>query len=140
MPINLLGFRSNRIVANTAKNLYKEINIYDNMLNFFINIGFTSPYCKRRFWKLRISTSKRRKMFLEQIVTKLDTPRKGKHVLSLYGMIYISKRDDAVVRATIKYLLETLDANFVNDFYNELEYYNPNDSIFLPRKNYKKSK
>ena len=42
------GFSSNEVVANTAKNLYKDINIYDNILNFF-NIGFTSPVAKDGF-------------------------------------------------------------------------------------------
>ena len=42
------GFSNNEVVANTAKNLYKEIDIYNNTLNFF-NIGFTSPIARDGF-------------------------------------------------------------------------------------------
>ena len=36
------GFNDNELIASTAKNQFKEVNIYDNTLNFF-NIGFPSP-------------------------------------------------------------------------------------------------
>ena len=44
------------------------------------------------------------------------------------------KENYAVVRATLK-SSKNLNVNFVNNFYNELDFDNPNDSIFLP-KNY----
>ena len=50
-------------------------------------------------------------------------------------MLYISKENYAVVRATLK-SSKNLNVNFVNNFYNELDFDNPNDSIFLPKKNY----
>ena len=50
-------------------------------------------------------------------------------------MVYISKENYAVVRATLK-SSRNLNVNFVNNFYNELDFDNPNDSIFLPKKNY----
>jgi hypothetical protein len=127
------GFSSNEVVANTAKNLYKEINIYDNILNFF-NIGFTSPIAKDGFGSYEYQ------LLNDENVSGTDcykiryTPKR-KDVLSLYGMVYISKQNYAVVRATIK-SSRNINVNFVNGFYNELEFYNPNDSIFLPRKNY----
>ncbi len=37
-----IGFNDNELIASTAKNQFKEVNIYDNTLNFF-NIGFPSP-------------------------------------------------------------------------------------------------
>ncbi|MFN8363663.1 MAG: DUF5686 family protein [Cloacibacterium normanense] len=55
--------------------------------------------------------------------------------MSIYGMLYISKENYAVVRATLK-SSKNLNVNFVNNFYNELDFDNPNDSIFLPKKNY----
>ena len=36
------GFQDNQIITLTAKNLYRDINIYDNTLNYF-DIGFPSP-------------------------------------------------------------------------------------------------
>ena len=127
------GFSNNEVVANTAKNLYKEIDIYNNTLNFF-NIGFTSPIAKDGF------ASYDYLLLNEENVSGTDcykikyTPKR-KDVLSIYGMIYISKDNYAVVRSTLK-STRNINVNFVNNFYYELEYYNPSDSIFLPRKNY----
>lgn len=127
------GFSDNEVVANTAKNLYKEINIYDNTLNFF-NIGFTSPIAKDGFMSYDYQ------LLSDEIVSGTDcykikyTPKR-KDVLSIYGMVYISKENYAVVRSTIK-SSRNINVNFVNNFYYELDFYNPNDSIFLPRKNY----
>ncbi len=127
------GFSNNEVVANTAKNLYKDINIYDNVLNFF-NIGFTSPVAKDGF------SSYDYELLSDQNYNSTDCYRiryspKRKDVLSIYGMLYISKENYAVVRATLK-SSKNLNVNFVNNFYNELDFDNPNDSIFLPKKNY----
>ena len=127
------GFSSNEVVANTAKNLYKDINIYDNILNFF-NIGFTSPVAKDGFMSYDYE------LLSDQNYNSVDCYRikytpKRKDVLSIYGMLYISKENYAVVRATLK-SSKNLNVNFVNNFYNELDFDNPNDSIFLPKKNY----
>lgn len=127
------GFSGNEAVANTAKNLYKDINIYDNVLNFF-NIGFTSPIAKDGFLSYDYE------LMEDQTYSGTDCYRikyvpKRKDVLSIYGVVYISKQNYAVVRATIK-SSRNLNVNFVNNFYNELDFDNPNDSIFLPKKNY----
>lgn len=127
------GFSGNEAVANTAKNLYKDINIYDNVLNFF-NIGFTSPIAKDGFLSYDYE------LLEDQTYSGTDCYRirytpKRKDVLSIYGVVYISKENYAVVRATLK-SSKNLNVNFVNNFYNELDFDNPNDSIFLPKKNY----
>lgn len=127
------GFSGNEAVANTAKNLYKDINIYDNVLNFF-NIGFTSPIAKDGFLSYDYE------LLDDQTYSGTDCYRirytpKRKDVLSIYGVVYISKENYAVVRATLK-SSRNLNVNFVNNFYNELDFDNPNDSIFLPKKNY----
>lgn len=127
------GFSGNEAVANTAKNLYKDINIYDNVLNFF-NIGFTSPIAKDGFLSYDYE------LMEDQTYSGTDCYRikytpKRKDVLSIYGVVYISKENYAVVRATLK-SSRNLNVNFVNNFYNELDFDNPNDSIFLPKKNY----
>lgn len=127
------GFSGNDAVANTAKNLYKDINIYDNVLNFF-NIGFTSPISKDGFLSYDYE------LLEDQTYSGTDcyrikyTPRR-KEELSIYGVVYIAKDNYAVVRATLK-SSKNLNVNFVNNFYNELDFDNPNDSIFLPKKNY----
>lgn len=42
------GFQNNQIVTLTAKNLYRDLNIYDDTLNFF-DIGFPSPVSRNWF-------------------------------------------------------------------------------------------
>lgn len=127
------GFSKNEAVANTAKNLYKDINIYDDVLNFF-NIGFTSPIARDGF------STYDYELLADQNYAGTDcyrikyTPRK-KDALAIYGIVYIAKENFAVVRATLK-SSKNLNVNFVNNFYNELDFDNPNDSIFLPKKNY----
>ncbi len=127
------GFSDNDMVANTAKNLYKDINIYDNLLNFF-NIGFTSPIATDGFSVYDYQ------LLNDEFINGTDCYLikyypKRKDVLSIYGVVYIAKETYAVVRATIK-SSRNINVNFVNSFYNELEYDSPNDSIFLPKKNY----
>ncbi len=127
------GLTSSDAMANTAKNLYKEIDIYDNVLNFF-NIGFTSPIATDGF------STYDYQLLGEESVNGTESYRiryapKRKDVLSIYGVIYISKENYAVVSATLKSTKE-INVNFVNSFYYELEFDNPNDSIFLPKKNY----
>ena len=127
------GLTSSDAMANTAKNLYKEIDIYDNVLNFF-NIGFTSPIATDGF------STYDYQLLGEESVNGTESYRiryapKRKDVLSIYGVIYISKENYAVVSATLK-STKQINVNFVNSFYYELEFDNPNDSIFLPKKNY----
>lgn len=127
------GLTSSDAMANTAKNLYKEIDIYDNVLNFF-NIGFTSPIATDGF------STYNYQLLGEESINGTESYRiryapKRKDILSIYGVIYISKENYAVVSATLKSTKE-INVNFVNSFYYELEFDNPNDSIFLPKKNY----
>ena len=82
----------------------------------------------------------KRQLLADQTYSGTDCSRirytpKRKDVLSIYGVVYISKENYAVVRATLK-SSRNLNVNFVNNFYNELDFDNPNDSIFLPKKNY----
>ena len=127
------GFSDNDGLANTAKNLHKDIDIYDNILNFF-NIGFTSPIATDGF------SAYDYQLLTDELVNGTECYRiryspKRKEVLSIFGVVYIAKETYAVVRATIK-SSKNINVNFVNNFYNELEYDNPNDSTFLPKRNY----
>ena len=42
LAIRNSGLKNNQIVAKTIQNMYKDINIYDNTINY-LNLGFTSP-------------------------------------------------------------------------------------------------
>jgi hypothetical protein len=127
------GLTSSDAMANTAKNLYKEIDIYENVLNFF-NIGFTSPIATDGF------SAYDYQLLGEESINGNDCFRikyapKRKDVLSIYGVLYISKENYAVVRVTLK-STKSINVNFVNGFYYDLEFDNPSDSIFLPKRNY----
>lgn len=127
------GFSDNDMVANTAKNLYKDINIYDNQLNFF-NIGFTSPIARDGFAVYDYQLLGEENIN-DTACYRIKYSPKRKEVLSIYGVIYIAKETYAVVQATIK-SSKNVNVNFVNNFYTELVYDNPNDSVFLPKRNY----
>lgn len=127
------GLTSSDAMANTAKNLYKDIDIYDNVLNFF-NIGFTSPIATDGFSAYDYQLLEDENINGNLCYRIKYTPKR-KDVLSMYGVLYISKENYAVVRATLK-STKSINVNFVNAFYYDLEYDNPSDSIFLPKKNY----
>jgi hypothetical protein len=125
------GFKDNQIMATTVKNLYKEINIYDNTLNFF-NIGFQSPVSTDGF-----ST------YDYNLIDSLNIrgiacyhikyfPRR-KDVLAFAGDLFISKDSFAVVKVSLK-ATKNMNVNFVNGLYTELEFNNPDDKTFLPLK------
>lgn len=126
------GFQDNPIISTTVKNLYKEINIYDNTLNFF-NIGFQSPVSTDGFstydYNLIDSTSIRG----EDCYHIKYFPRR-KDVLAFIGDLYISKDTYAVVKVSLK-STKKMNVNFVNGVFTELEFDNPNENTFLPLKN-----
>ena len=127
------GFNNNELIAATAKNQFKEVNLYDNTLNFF-NIGFPSPVATDGF-----ST------YDYEIVDSLSVNGaesynikyfpKRKEILAFQGNLFISKGTYNIVKATLK-STNKINVNFVNGIYMEMEYDSPNDSIFLPKKTY----
>lgn len=127
------GIPNNDIVANTVKNLYKDVNIYDNVLNFF-NKGFTSPVATIGFsvydYLLADTVS----------VDGVDCyyikyrPRRDNE-LTFKGDLYITKDTYAVKQVTLQ-STSGINVNFVKDIYMELNYDNVNDSIFIPLRNY----
>lgn len=126
------GFQDNQIMATTVKNLYKEINIYDNTLNFF-NIGFQSPVSTDGFstydYNLIDSISIRGQecYHLKYFPRRID-------VLAFIGDLYISKGSFAVVKVSLK-STKKMNVNFVNGVFTELEFDNPDNNTFLPLKN-----
>lgn len=127
------GFNNNELIASTAKNQFKEVNLYDNTLNFF-NIGFPSPIGKDGFasydYELTDSLSVNG---TERYLIKYSPKRK--EILAFQGNLFISKDTYNIVKATLK-STNKINVNFVNGIYMEMEYDSPNDSIFLPKKIY----
>lgn len=125
------GFQDNQIVTLTAKNLYKEIDIYDNIINYF-DIGFQSPVSKDGFstydYQLLDTISVN-----GQEAFKIQYQPKRSDVLAFQGFLYISTDHYAVVQATLR-STKKMNVNFVNGIFTELEYDNPDENTFLPKK------
>lgn len=127
------GFSNNELIAATAKNQFKDVNIYDNTLNFF-NIGFPSPAGTDGFsnyeYELADSLSVNgTECFLIKYLPK------RKEMLAFQGSLYISKDTYNIVKSTLK-STNKINVNFVNGIYMELEYDTSNDEVFLPKKTY----
>lgn len=127
------GFNNNELIASTAKNQFKEVNLYDNTLNFF-NIGFPSPAAADGFntyeYELRDTLSVNgTESYL------ISYYPKRKEILAFQGNLYISKDTYNIVKATLK-STNKINVNFVNGIYMEMEYDSPDETIFLPKKTY----
>lgn len=125
------GFQNNQIVTLTAKNLYREINIYDNTLNYF-DIGFPSPVGTDGFstydYNLIDTISIR-----GENAYKIRYQPKRTEVLAFQGYLYIDTDSYAILGATLK-STRKINVNFVNSISTELEYDNPDENTFLPKK------
>ncbi|MDH6251474.1 hypothetical protein M2347_001201 [Chryseobacterium sp. H1D6B] len=125
------GFQDNQIVTLTAKNLYRDINIYDNTLNYF-DIGFPSPVGTDGFstydYNLIDTISIR-----GENAYKIRYLPKRTEVLAFQGYLYIDTDTYAVLGATLK-STQRINVNFINAISTELEYDNPDENTFLPRK------
>lgn len=125
------GFQDNQIITLTAKNLYRDINIYDNTLNYF-DIGFPSPVGTDGFstydYNLVDTISVR-----GQDAYKIRYLPRRTEVLAFQGYLYIDTDSYAVLGATLK-STNKINVNFINAISTELEYDNPDDVTFLPKK------
>ncbi len=128
------GFQNNEIVSLTAKNLYKEINIYDNTINFF-NIGFQSPVSTDGFSTYNYNLLDSSSTVNGEECYRIQYEPKRKDVLAFQGYLYISKDSFAVVKATMRNT-HKMNVNFVNGLYTELEFNNPDEETFLPSRTY----
>ncbi len=127
------GFNDNELIASTAKNQFKEINLYDNTLNFF-NIGFTSPAARDGFSIYDYSLTDSLTVNGTDCYAIRYFPKR-KETLAFQGFLYISKDTYNIVKATLK-STNKINVNFVNGIYLETEYDSPNDSIFIPKRSY----
>lgn len=125
------GFQDNQVVTLTAKNLYRDINIYDNTLNYF-DIGFPSPVGTDGFstydYNLIDTVSVR-----GENAYKIRYQPKRTEVLAFQGYLYIDTDNYAVLGATLK-STQKINVNFINGISTELEYDNPDENTFLPKK------
>lgn len=127
------GVTNNEVVANTVKNLYKDVNIYDNVLNFF-NKGFTSPVSTIGFSVYEYLLSDTVDVDgVDCYHIRYRPIRKSE--LTFKGDLYITKDTYAVKQATLQ-STSGINVNFVKDIYMELNYDMINDSIFIPLRNY----
>ncbi|WP_417428318.1 DUF5686 family protein [Halpernia sp.] len=126
------GFQDNQIMATTVKNLYKEINIYDNTLNYF-NIGFQSPVSTDGFSTYDYNLIDSLSIRGEDCYHIKYFPKR-KDILAFTGDLFISKNNFAVVKVSLK-STKKMNVNFVNAIFTELEFDNPDDNTFLPFKN-----
>ena len=127
------GFENNDVVAATVKNLFKDINIYDNRLNF-LNIKFVSPIATDGFsvydYELKDTVD------IDGIETyriKYYPRREGE--LTFKGDMYISKDSYAVKTIDLETTKE-MNVNFIRNIYMNLDFDVANDSVFYPKKEY----
>ncbi|MCJ8155195.1 DUF5686 and carboxypeptidase regulatory-like domain-containing protein [Chryseobacterium sp. SSA4.19] len=125
------GFQDNQIVTLTAKNLYRDINIYDNTLNYF-DIGFPSPVGETGFSTYDYNLIDTISIHGENAF-KIRYQPKRTEVLAFQGYLYIDTDSYAVLGATLK-STQKINVNFINGISTELEYDNPDENTFLPRK------
>ena len=127
------GFENNEVVAATVKNLFKDINIYDNRLNF-LNIKFVSPIATDGFavydYELKDTVN------IDGIETyriKYYPRREGE--LTFKGDMYISKDSYAVKTIDLE-TTKDMNVNFIRNIYMNLDFDVANDSVFYPKKEY----
>lgn len=125
------GFQDNQVIAITAKNLYRDINIYDNTLNYF-DIGFPSPVGTDGFSTYDYNLIDTISVRGEQAYKIRYQPRRTE-VLAFQGYLYIDTDSYAVLGATLK-STNKINVNFINAISTELEYDNPDEETFLPKK------
>jgi len=125
------GFQDNQVITLTAKNLYRDINIYDNTLNYF-DIGFPSPVGTDGFSTYDYNLIDTISVHGENAYKIRYQPRRTE-VLAFQGYLYIDTDSYAVLGATLK-STNKINVNFINAISTELEYDNPDDETFLPKK------
>ncbi len=125
------GFQNNQIVTLTAKNLYRDLNIYDDTLNFF-DIGFPSPVSRTGFstYDYQLQDT----LYINgQETFKIKYDPKRKDVLAFQGYLFISTEHFAVVEASLR-STKKINVNFVNGIFTQLTFDNPDDNTFLTKR------
>lgn len=125
------GFQNNQVITEMSKNLYRNIDIYDNTINYF-DIGFQSPAGSGGFgvydYDLMDTISIR-----GEKAYRIKYQPKRSDVLAFEGYLYIDTDSYAVLEATLK-STKKINVNFINGIATHLEFDNPDDNTFLPLK------
>lgn len=127
------GFENNEVVASVVKNIFRDIDIYDNRVNI-LDIKFVSPIASDGFsvydYELKDTVDVDG---VESYRIKYYPRRNGE--LTFKGDLYISKANYAVKEVVME-TTKDINVNFVRNVFMDLEFDIPNDSIFYPRKEY----
>lgn len=127
------GFDNNELVAQTVKNLFREINIYDNRLNF-LDINFVSPIAKDGFatyeYELRDTLDIDGELSYR---IKYYPRRLGEYTFK--GDIYISTEHFAVKEIVME-STKDMNVNFVRNIFLDLLYEIESDEVYYPLRYY----
>lgn len=127
------GFENNEVVASVVKNIFRDIDIYDNRVNI-LDIKFVSPIASDGFsvydYELKDTVDIDG---VESYRIKYYPRRNGE--LTFKGDLYISKANYAVKEVVME-TIKDINVNFVRNVFMDLEFDIPNDSVFYPRKEY----
>ena len=127
------GFEENELVTSVVKNLFKDINIYDNRLNF-LNIKFVSPIATDGFAVYDYELTDTVNVDgIEAYRIKYYPRRDGE--LTFKGDMYIDKSSYAVKTIELE-TTKDINVNFVRSIYMNLDFEIPNDSVYYPKKEY----
>lgn len=124
------GFSENEYLSSSIKNLFRDIDVYENTLNYF-DVGFQSPVGDAAFATYNfeltdtLKTEDGHKTFVIRYEPKLE------NVLALTGNLYITGDSYAVKRLTLR-STKKMSVNFVNSLYTEIDFENPDPETYLP--------
>lgn len=125
------GFKDNEIITTAAKNLYRDIDIYENTINYF-DIGFQSPVGEFGFSTYDYELMDTLTVNGEDSF-RIKYQPKRKDVLAFQGYLYISSKNYAVVKASLK-STKKMNVNFINGVSTDLEFDNSADNTYLIKK------
>ena len=128
----LSGLKNNQIVSKTIQNMYRDINIYDNTINY-LNIGFVSPVSTDGFGVFDYNITDTIEINTVRSYEIRFTP-KNPDALALKGRLYISMDRYNVMKVEMQ-TNKKININFVKNISTDLEFDNPDDSTFIPTRN-----
>ena len=132
LATRLSGLKNNQIVTKTVQGMYKDINIYDNTINY-LNIGFVSPVSTDGFGVFDYNITDTIEINTVRSYEIRFTP-KNPDALALKGRLYISMDKYNVMKVEME-TNKKININFVKKISTELEFDNPDDSTFIPTRN-----
>jgi len=132
LATRLSGLKNNQIVSKTIQNMYQDINIYNNTINY-LNIGFVSPVSTDGFGVFDYNITDTIEVNTVRSYEIRFTP-KNPDALALKGRLYISMDKYNVMKVEME-TNKKININFVKSISTDLEFDNPDDSTFIPTRN-----